>query len=102
MTGRKGELSQPRLHCNRVCVPGALGCGLANIPDPDAKVSRRCERRIEGYVQRDRRIGKQAVKKTKPIVLAELARKGGLSDELAAVRNSVSRSANSWPWPPAE
>jgi hypothetical protein len=54
-------------------VPGALGCGLTIVPNPDAKVAQPVG------TARDRRISNAGVKKARPIVLAEVGGKGGRS-----------------------
>jgi hypothetical protein len=60
-------------------IVGALGCGLALVPDPQAAIRRRWERRLDSRVRDNGRIGKEAIRKARPLVLAELARRGGLA-----------------------
>ena len=58
---------------------GALGLAIELAEDPDTKVRSRWERRSEGQVSENGRISKVALQKARPLVLAELARKGGVS-----------------------
>jgi hypothetical protein len=62
-----------------MCVLGALGCGLAIVPDPDARVQRRWQRPVDAYIRDDPRVSKAAIKKATPIVVSTLVRKGGKS-----------------------
>jgi hypothetical protein len=62
-----------------MAIAGALGLAVQLLPDPDARVQPRWERHSESYVERDRRLSKAAIKKATPIVVAELASKGGRS-----------------------
>jgi hypothetical protein len=54
---------------------GALGLAIQFLPDPDAKIARRWERRKEQRVHDNGRISKVAIKRARPIVLAESARR---------------------------
>jgi hypothetical protein len=54
-----------------------LGLAVQFVPDPEARMQRRWQRRINSYMRPNDRVSKAAIKKATPIVVAELARKGG-------------------------
>jgi hypothetical protein len=64
---------------NLLSLIGALGLAVQLVEDPDTKVQRRWTKRRDNLASDNGRISKAAVKKARPLVLAELARNGGLS-----------------------
>jgi hypothetical protein len=62
-----------------MAIAGALGLAVQFVPDPDATVSRRWQRRRAMTVRDNHLVARAAIRRAAPIVLAERARKGGLA-----------------------
>jgi hypothetical protein len=58
---------------------GSLGLAVALIEDPEGRVRRRWSKQQEAQATDNGRISRAAMKKARPVVLAELARRGGRS-----------------------